>query len=139
MSYTIGILAKTAGINVETIRYYQRRGLMPEPPRAYGSIRRYDNTDLDRLRFVKRAQKVGFTLAEVAALLTLRDRVCCSVTRILAVTKLEKIDARIDELQQLRAELAEWVADCDANASAVSCPVIEHLDAGTGAGVIDAS
>lgn len=131
ISYTIGTLAKSAGINVETIRYYQRRGLVPESPRIYGSIRRYGPEDLDRLRFVKRAQRVGFTLAEVAALLKLRDRVCCSVTRTLAVAKLEKIDARIDELRQLRGELAEWIADCDANASGVSCPVIEHLDATT--------
>lgn len=126
-SYTIGALAKTSAINVETIRYYQRRGLIPEPPRTLGAIRRYTDEDLDRLHFIKRAQTVGFTLVEAATLLTLRDHVCCSVTRSLASAKLTVVDDRIRELKQLRAELAEWIADCDANANGTKCPVIDHL------------
>lgn len=127
--YTIGTLARAAGVNVETVRYYQQRGLMPEPPRAYGSIRRYGGDDLDRLHFVRRAKRVGFTLAEVATLLKLRDRVRCHETRVLVLGKLEKIDASIAELQHLRTELAGWVVDCGANASDTNCPIIEHLDA----------
>ncbi|WP_313918152.1 MerR family transcriptional regulator [Tahibacter sp.] len=127
--YTIAGLAKAAAVNVETVRYYQRRGLLPEPERPLGEIRRYSEADADRLRFIRRAKAVGFTLAEIVTLLSLRARVCCSATRELAAAKVEVIDQRLTELQQLRSELSHWIADCDANATGVSCPVIEHLDA----------
>lgn len=128
---TIGGLAKAAGVNVETVRYYQRRGLLPEPTRSLGEIRRYSVADAERLRFIKRAQAVGFTLGEVLALLSLRSRVCCSATRALAAAKVQMIDDRCIELQLLRNELARWIADCDANVAEVSCPVIEHLEEAT--------
>lgn len=128
-SLTIGALAKAAGVNVETVRYYQRRGLLPEPSRALGGVRRYGPEETERLRFIKRAQAVGFTLAEVQTLLQLRANVCCSATRELAMAKVQMIEHRCEELLQLKAELARWVADCDANAADATCPVIEHLDA----------
>ena len=131
-SLSIGSLAKTVGVNVETIRYYQRRGLLPEPNRVLGGIRRYGTADAERLRFIKRAQAVGFTLAEIMTLLRLRANVCCGATRSLAVAKVEMIEHRCEELQQLRAELMRWIADCDANVGDVTCPVIEHLDADAG-------
>jgi MerR family mercuric resistance operon transcriptional regulator len=127
--FTIGGLAKAAAVNVETVRYYQRRGLLPEPTRPLGAIRRYGAADVDRLRFIRRAQAVGFTLTEITTLLNLRSRVCCSETRALAAAKVSVIDERLNELQQLRSELSHWIADCDANATDASCPVIEHLDA----------
>lgn len=127
-SFSIGSLAKAAGVNVESVRYYQRRGLLPEPSRALGSIRHYGVADVERLRFIKRAQAVGFTLAEILTLLMLRANVCCSATRSLAVTKVQMIEHRCEELQQLRAELVRWIADCDANRADVTCPVIEHLE-----------
>jgi len=127
-SLSIGSLAKAAGVNVETVRYYQRRGLLPEPRRALGGIRRYGAADAERLHFIKRAQSVGFTLAEVLTLLRLRTNVCCSETRSLAVAKVRMIEHRCEELQQLRAELVRWIADCDANVAEVTCPVIEHLE-----------
>ena len=130
MSYTIARLAAAADVHVETVRYYQRRGLLPEPARNLGSIRRYSEADAEQLRFIKRAQAVGFTLEEVTSLLALRSRACCSVTRSLAVAKLEVIEQRIGELQRLRTELTEWIGDCDANATEASCPVIEHLNSG---------
>ena len=130
MSYTIARLAAAADVHVETVRYYQRRGLLPEPARSQGSIRRYTDADAEQLRFIKRAQGVGFTLEEVTNLLALRSRSCCSATRSLAMAKLEVIEQRLGELQRLRAELTEWVADCDANATESNCPVIEHLNAG---------
>ena len=130
MSYTIARLAAAADVHVETVRYYQRRGLLAEPARSLGSIRRYSEADAEQLRFIKRAQAVGFTLEEVTSLLALRSRACCSVTRSLAVAKLEVIEQRISELHRLRAELTEWIADCDANATEASCPVIEHLNSG---------
>src|SRR3546814_14217958 len=71
---TIGAFAKAAGVNVETIRFYQRKGLLTEPGRPYGSIRRYGAVDVTRVRFVKSAQRLGFSLAEIAELLSLEDR-----------------------------------------------------------------
>jgi MerR family mercuric resistance operon transcriptional regulator len=127
-SYTIARLAAAAGVHVETIRYYQRLRLIPEPPRPLGGIRRYTVADADRLRFIKRAQAMGFTLAEIESLLTLqRRRRSCRATRELAVDKLAFVDARIRELRQLRKELAGLIADCDATAEDGACPVIERL------------
>lgn len=128
-SLTIARLAQAAEVHVETVRYYQRRGLLAEPEREPGTIRRYSDTDVETLRFIKRAQGVGFTLDEAANLLALRSRICCSATRSLAASKLAVIDERLAELKRLRVELATWIADCDANPTEVSCPVIDHLDA----------
>ena len=126
-SYTIARLAAAAGVHIETIRYYQRRGLVAEPPRPVGGVRRYTEADAERLRFIKGAQAMGFTLAEVSNLLQLRARRSCRATRELAATKLQIVDSRIRELQQLRKELANLIADCDANADETACPVIERL------------
>src|SRR5579863_7744878 len=104
--YTIARLATAAGVHVETIRYYQRLKLVPEPPRPLGGIRRYTEADADRLRFIKRAQAMGFTIAEIANLLTLQRRGACHATRELAATKLHLVDKRIRELRLLRQELA---------------------------------
>jgi MerR family mercuric resistance operon transcriptional regulator len=127
-SYTIARLAAAAGVHVETIRYYQRLRLIPQPQRPLGGIRRYTAADADRLRFIKRAQAMGFTLAEIESLLTLqRRRRSCRATRELAVDKLAFIDTRIRELRHLRKELAGLIADCDATAEDGACPVIERL------------
>jgi len=128
-SFTIARLAQAADVHVETVRYYQRRGLLAEPAREPGSIRRYSDADVETLRFIKRAQGAGFTLEEAANLLALRSRVCCSATRAVTASKLDMIDQRLAELRDLRAQLAGWIADCDANPTEESCPVINHLDA----------
>jgi len=125
--YTIARLAAAAGVHVETIRYYQRRRLIAQPPRPVGGVRRYSEADAERLRFIKRAQAMGFTLAEISNLLRLRTRRSCRATRELAATKLQIVDSRIRELRQLRKELAALIADCDANADETTCPVIERL------------
>jgi MerR family transcriptional regulator, mercuric resistance operon regulatory protein len=125
--YTIAGLAAAAGVHVETIRYYQRLKLVPEPGRPTGSIRRYTEADADRLRFIKRAQAMGFTLAEITSLITLQERRSCRATRELAATKLRLVDARIRELRDLRKELAGLIADCDANTQDTQCPVIQRL------------
>ena len=127
--YTIARLAAAAGVHVETIRYYQRRGLLAAPARARGSIRRYNESDAEQLRFIKRAQAVGFTLDEIASLLPMRSRASCRATRSIAASKLAVIEQRLVQLQRLRAELAQWIADCDRNAAETGCPVIEHLEA----------
>jgi len=125
--YTIASLAAAAGVHVETIRYYQRLRLVPEPSRPLGGIRRYAVADADRLGFIKRAQAMGFTLVEVGSLLSLQARRSCHATRELAATKLRLVDARIRELRDLRKELAGLIAACDANTQDAKCPVIQRL------------
>jgi MerR family mercuric resistance operon transcriptional regulator len=124
---TIGTLAAAGGVNIETVRYYQRRGLLAQPVRPRGGVRRYAQADAERLRFIKRAQAMGFTLTEIASLLTLQTRRSCRATRELAAAKLQVVDARIHELRHLRGEIARLVADCDANAEDTRCPVMERL------------
>ena len=126
-SFTIGRLAAAAGVHVETIRYYQRRGLVSEPRRAEGRVRRYTGADAERLRFIKRAQAVGFTLVEIQALLALRTRKSCSATRALAVTKLQFVEGRLRDLQRLKKELTQWIVACDSSGEDSICPAIERL------------
>lgn len=128
-NYTIARLAGAAGVHVETIRYYQRLKLVSEPPRPGGGIRRYGDADAERLRFIKRAQVMGFSLEEIRSLIALQARRSCHATRDLAVSKLRVVDARIRELRDLRKELAGLIADCDANTQDSKCPVIQRLTA----------
>lgn len=130
-SYTIASLAATAGVNVETVRYYQRRGLMSQPPRPLGGIRRYSEADVGQLAFIRRAQQIGFNLAEIERLLNLRGPRSCRSTRDLVSAKLTALDARIRDLRYVRRDLARWLADCDANKANLSCPVIERLKLGS--------
>lgn len=125
-SLTIGALAKAVGVNVETIRYYQRRGLLREPARPLNGIRRYAIADISRLRFIKHAQQSGFALDEVQALLGLSGRPACRASRTLAAKKLEAIEEKMRILTRLRTELRAWVAACDAN-TGDSCPALEKL------------
>lgn len=125
---TIGRLARDAGVNVETVRYYQRRGLLPEPPRGAGAIRHYRDEDADRLRFIKRAQSMGFSLTEVESLLQVKQRCSCRETQALASQKLLAIDERIRELKRFRRDLSRWIADCGANVDDATCPAIDALD-----------
>lgn len=124
---TIGRLAALAEVNVETVRYYQRRGLLPEPRRPLGQVRRYGDGELGRLRFIRRAQAMGFTLAEVGQLLTLTTSQACSATRSLAAAKLGDIERRMAEMAALREELVTWIGACDANQEDACCPTLEHL------------
>jgi len=126
-SYTIAGLAQAAGVHVETIRYFQRRKLVPTPALPLGGIRRYREADVEHLRFIKRAKAMGFTLHEIESLLALRARRSCTATRELAVAKLRVVDDRIRELRHLRRELADLITDCEANPDEASCPVIERL------------
>lgn len=123
---TIGQLARAAGTHVETIRYYQRCGLMQVPLRPAGRVRRYPDEAIDRLRFVRRAQEVGFSLAEVGELLRLERNPGCHGARSLAAEKLRSIEGRIVDLRRMRSALRELIAQCDAGAGR-SCPIIEDL------------
>lgn len=124
---TIGRLAAAAGVSVETVRYYQRRGLLAAPERTAGSIARYSAGDLRRLRFIKRAQSLGFSLDDVQALLSLEDRQACSAARRIGEHKLLEVRQRIDALQTLEKALQELVTRCAAAPRTVSCPLIEAL------------
>ena len=125
--YTVGSLAHAAGVNVETVRFYHRRGLLPRPPRPYGSVRRYGEADLGRLRFIRRAQQLGFSLDEVGALLQLNDGRSCGTARSLAERKLGMIDERLRDLTALRTELLSLVRKCRSARGRVRCPLIDAL------------
>lgn len=124
---TIGAVAKAAGVNVETVRFYQRRQLLPEPDKPYGGIRRYGPSDIARVRFVKAAQRLGFSLDEVAGLLTLEDGTHCAEARQLAEVKLADVRARLKDLRRIETLLAGLVRECGTSRGRVSCPLIESL------------
>jgi MerR family mercuric resistance operon transcriptional regulator len=128
---TIGALAETAGVNVETIRFYQRKGLMPEPEKPYGSIRRYGAAELARVRFIKSAQRLGFSLEEVGELLKLEDGARCSEARQLAEQKLVDVRQKLSDLQRIESVLAGLVARCSAVRGRVNCPLIASLQEAT--------
>ncbi len=124
---TIGALAAQAGVNVETIRFYQRQGLMHLPKRPYGTIRRYGTQDLARLRFIRSAQRLGFSLGEIAELLRLEDGTQCGEARTLAARKLEDVRERLADLRRMEAALSGLVSRCATGEGRVRCPLIEAL------------
>ncbi|TAL79271.1 MAG: Hg(II)-responsive transcriptional regulator [Burkholderiaceae bacterium] len=124
---TIGTFAKAAGVNVETIRFYQRKGLLTEPGKPYGSIRRYGAEDVTRVRFVKSAQRLGFSLDEVAELLQLDDGAHCDEASLLAEHKLQDVREKIADLACMETVLSELVRACHARKGNVSCPLIASL------------
>ena len=129
LSLTIGSLAEAAMINLETIRFYQRKGLMPEPQRAQGSIRRYAGSDLARVRFIKSAQRLGFSLDEIAELLKLDDGTHCREARKLAELKLVNVREKLADLQRIESVLDQLVDRCASARGAVACPLIASLRA----------
>lgn len=126
---TIGALARMAEVNVETIRFYQRKGLLPEPNRPYGSIRRYGTADVARVKFVKSAQRLGFSLDEVAELLKLEDGTHCDEARTLAEHKLKDVREKLADLRRIESALARLIDDCCARKGTITCPMIAALQA----------
>jgi len=126
-SDTIGGLARAAGVGVETVRYYQRRGLLAEPARPSGEVRRYGEEDLRRLRFIRAAQAAGFTLGEIGELLELSAADDRKRARELARVRVEALDEKIAELRQARAALAGLAADCDSKRGG-PCPILTAFD-----------
>ncbi|MGH8746963.1 MAG: Hg(II)-responsive transcriptional regulator [Burkholderiales bacterium] len=124
---TIGKVARTAGVNVETVRYYERVNLLRQPPRPLAGIRRYAADAVERIRFIKRAQELGFALAEIKRLLALQEAQSCGAARALAAQKLTLVEARIMDLQRMRGVLKELIGRCDARRGKVSCPIIKTL------------
>jgi len=123
----IGKIAKLARVNVETIRYYQRRGLITEPYKPHMGYRRYPADSVKHIRFIKRSQALGFTLNEVAVLLRLAEVRACAKTRSLAVRKITLIDQKLTGLRAMRAALASLIQQCDAGLPAKGCPIINAL------------
>ena len=126
-SDTIGGLAKAAGVGVETVRYYQRRGLLPEPARPPGEVRRYGEQDVRRLRFIRSAQAAGFTLTEIGELLALDAADDRARARALAQARVAALDARIAELQEARDALAGLATAC-ASKRGGPCPILNAFD-----------
>jgi MerR family copper efflux transcriptional regulator len=130
MVLTIGGAASAAGVNVQTIRYYEQEGLLPKARRTPGGYRQYDHDAVHRLRFIKRAQELGFTLTEIRDLLALRvrdARACASVERK-ARHKIAVVETKIRGLRRLKATLERLAAACEARTPTGDCPVLEMLD-----------
>lgn len=130
---TISVAAKLAGVNIETIRYYQRIGLIDEPPTPLSGYRLYPPATINRIRFIQRAKALGFSLAEIARLLELEDG-NCEQTRAIAEQKLALIKTKINDLNTMATVLDKHIASCRVNADDNCCPLIESL-----AGTLDAS
>jgi MerR family mercuric resistance operon transcriptional regulator len=122
-SDTIGGLARAAGGGVETVRYYQRRGLLPEPARPPGEVRRYGDEDVKRLKFIRSAQAAGFTLAEIGELLELDALDDRARARELARARVAALDAKIQELEQARDALTGLARACASNRGG-PCPIL---------------
>ncbi|SFS12549.1 MerR family DNA-binding protein [Sphingomonas jatrophae] len=129
---TIARLARAGAVGVETVRYYQRRGLMPQPARpagdgTSGGVRRYDGEDVRRLRFIRSAQAAGFTLDEVGELLQLDAVDDRARARALARNRVAELDRRIAELSAARAALAR-LADACGKGEGGACPILSAFD-----------
>ena len=125
----IGQLARQAGVPIDTVRYYERHGLLPEPTREASGYRVYQPTDVDRLRFVRRAKALGFTLVEVRELLALSDHrdEDMAELRATAAGKLADIDYKLAELTRIRAGLQTLVNACPGHGELRSCPILHAL------------
>jgi MerR family mercuric resistance operon transcriptional regulator len=124
---TIGAIARAAGVNVETIRFYQRKGLLCEPDRPQGSFRRYGHKDIARLQFIKSAQRLGFSLDEIGGLLQLDDGMHCDQARELGERKLQDVRAKLADLKRIESALAHMIRACGSSHGALSCPLIEAM------------
>ena len=126
---TIGELGKSAGVNVETIRFYQRRGLLVEPSRPLGGIRRYGEISAARIRFIKSAQKLGFSLDEISTLLTLEDGTQCNEASLIARQKLNEVRGKLADLRRMEKTLVKLIGECEKSNGQVCCPLISSLHA----------
>lgn len=124
--YSISQLANAADVNVESVRYYERRGLIEQPQKPSQGYRRYPESTLNRIRFIKRAKELGFTLEEISNLLMLEAAPCREVQGI-AVTKLADVQAKLADLQRLETVLGYLIEQCATNADQSDCPIIASL------------
>ena len=130
MGLKIGEVAERGGVNLQTIRYYEREKLLPEPPRLASGYRVYPDHTVKRVRFIKRAQEIGFTLAEIRELLAIRidaDRDSSEI-RALAQAKINDIEEKIRTLQQMKQALERMTQRCPGCGPANECPILESID-----------
>jgi MerR family copper efflux transcriptional regulator len=128
-SFTIGEVAKRAQVGIDTVRYYERNHLLPDPPRRLSGYREYHRDDVRRLRFIRRAKDLGFTLAEIRELLTLstdRERGVRGV-KARADARLAEVELRIRELQSMRRGLKRLIAACPGHGPLENCPILAAL------------
>ena len=132
MSYlTRGQLAKAAEVNIETIRFYERHGLIPEPFRTESGYRQYSEDIITRIRFIKRAKGLGFSLKEILALFSLRigNNTTCGNIKLRAETKIVEIENKIRSLRQVKKALDTLVSTCNGRGPIGDCPILDALDA----------
>ena len=130
MGLKIGEVAERGGVNLQTIRYYEREKLLPEPPRLASGYRMYPEQTVRRVRFIKRAQEIGFTLSEIRELLAIRidgDRESSEV-RALAQAKIRDIEEKIQTLQRMKEALWRITERCTGCGPASECPILESID-----------
>lgn len=129
---TIGQVAAQAGVRADTIRYYEKCGLIPKPARRPSGYRAFGPDTVVRIRFIKRAQQLGFTLDEIGQMLRLRDtqRAECADVQHLAERKIALIDAKVADLRAIRGALQRLVESCQGHVPIVECPILESLEHG---------
>lgn len=127
MDLSIGKLAKLGGVNIDTVRYYERNGLLAPSTRLASGYRRYGDLELARLRFIRRAQKLGFSLKEINSLLSLSARRNVAQVKRAAQAKLADVEARIADLQRVRSGLSLLVEACPGHGRASECPILQAL------------
>lgn len=129
MSLTIGSLAKAVGVGVETVRFYEREKLIPKPPRTRSGYRQYPEDTVDRVRFIRLAKELGFTLAEIRELLALRvnPRGNCQAVKRRAEAKVVEMEDKINQLERIKSVLGKLVHACDERIDTGSCPILESL------------
>ena len=130
---TIGTLAKSASVGVETIRFYEREGLLPKPARSQSGYRVYPNDAVDRVRFIRRAKELGFTLEEISELLALKvsHGKSCESVRKRALDKVTAIDEKLKDLRNMRRALDELVKRCSGHEGIDDCTILDALSHGT--------
>ena len=128
----IGETARQAGVNIQTLHYYERLGLLPKPSRTAGNYRLYSQDSVRRIRFVKRAQELGFSLGEIKELLALRAApgARCEKVRKRAQAKIEDITEKMETLKAMRKALSRLLKECSGQASITDCPILESLERG---------
>lgn len=124
---TIGKLAEAAGVGVETVRFYQRSGLLAEPARPFRGYREYSQADVRRILFIKRAQTLGFNLGDIADLLQLDGPQACRTTHDLTLNKLHLVEDKISGLRSIRLALKQMVRQCELDHETGTCPIIHAL------------
>lgn len=127
---TIGRVAKQAGVGIETVRYYEREGLLETPTRSDSGYRQYPKDAVRRIHFIKRAKDLGFTLKEISELMAIRTEpgASCSDVKIRAGAKIADIDKRLRELTKMKNALVKLARECNTSGPVADCPILEAME-----------